>query len=284
MISTIVAALLPMIVALLLGFVAGWHHDFDARQATVLNRMVMLYALPLNLFAGMVGAARDQVLSEGPLAFAILFGMAGGYAIVFFVSHYLFRRDLVTASLQGLAGAGPAAPFVGVSVLGHLFGAASAIPISVAGLIMNLIQVPATLILLSAGIARKSMASTTKQSLLGGHIVHALRESVVWAPLLALVAVLFNLNSPASIEDSLRLLGSATGGVALFASGIVMFSFHVALNLTVGVAVIARNIAIPAVMGGLALALGLGTEITREVVLTLAIPTASIPTILVVQY
>ena len=95
-------------------------------------------------------SSRDQVLSQGPLAFAILLGMAGGYAIVFFISHYLFRRDLMTASLQTLAIAGPTVPFIGVSVLGHLFGNASAIPISVASLVMNLIQVPATLLLLSA--------------------------------------------------------------------------------------------------------------------------------------
>ena len=37
----------------------------------------------------------------------------------------------MTASLQALAIAGPAAPFMGVSVLGHLFGNASAIPISI---------------------------------------------------------------------------------------------------------------------------------------------------------
>jgi malonate transporter and related proteins len=69
----------------LLGFIASWHHDFDAKQVAVLNRMVMLYALPLSLFAGMARTARHQVLSQGPLAFAILLGMAGGYAIVFFV-------------------------------------------------------------------------------------------------------------------------------------------------------------------------------------------------------
>src|ERR1700722_14115224 len=100
MIVNIVATLLPIVATLLLGFFAGWHHDFDAKQATVLNRMVMLYALPLSLFAGMVGMARDQVLSQGPLAVAILSGMAGGYGIVFFISHYLFRRDLKTTSLQ----------------------------------------------------------------------------------------------------------------------------------------------------------------------------------------
>lgn len=121
MISTIVSAPLPTVVTLLLGFFAGWHHDFDAKQASVLNSMVMLYALPLSLFAGMVGMSRDQILSQGPLAMAILLGMAGGYAMAFCISHYLFRRDLITASSQALAIAGPAAPYIGVSVLGHLF-------------------------------------------------------------------------------------------------------------------------------------------------------------------
>ena len=302
MIDTIVRALLPIVVTLLLGFFAGWHKDFDGGQASILNRMVMLYALPLSLFAGMVATARDQILAQGPLALAILVGMAGGYAVVFFVSRYLFGRDLMTASLQALAIAGPAVPFVGVSVLGHLFGNASAVPISVAAFVMNLIQVPATLMLLSAGtaqrsvtsaskllpvgddIARKIAAPIAKQPSLGDHIVHALREPVVWAPLLALVLVLFNLHFPASVQDSLQLLGRATGGVALFASGIVLFSRRVAVNLTVGVSVIARNIVIPAVMWGLALTLGMTADITREVVLTLAIPTASIAVILAVQY
>jgi malonate transporter and related proteins len=284
MISTIIGALLPTVVTLLLGLVAGWHHDFDAKKATVLNSMVMLYALPLSLFAGMVGMSRDQVLSQGPLAFAILLGMAGGYAIVFFISHYLFRRDLTTASLQALAIAGPAVPFIGVSVLGHLFGNPSAIPISVASLVMNLIQVPATLMLVSAGLAQKGPALTAKQPSLGGHIIHALRQPVVWVPLLALVLILFNLHFPESIEDSFRLLGGATGGVALFASGVVLYSFRVAFNLTVGSAVIARNIVIPAVIWGLMLSLRMERDITREAVLTLAIPTASIPVILAVQY
>ena len=71
MLDTIIAALLPIVITLMLGFAAGWHHDFDAKQAAVLNRMVMLYALPLSLFAGMVGTPRDQVLAQGPLALAI---------------------------------------------------------------------------------------------------------------------------------------------------------------------------------------------------------------------
>ena len=284
MIGTIVGALLPIVITLLLGFVAGWHHDFDAKQATVLNRMVMLYALPLNLFAGMVSTRRDQILSQGPLAVAVLVGMAGAYAIVFVVSRYVLRRDATVAALRALAIAGPAVPFVGVSVLGHLFGNASAIPISLASFVMNLIQVPATLMLLSSGMIPGDAGSAAKQSSLGDHVIHALRQPVVWAPLLALALILCNLHFPEPVRDSLRLLGSATGGVALFASGIVLFSFHVSLNLNVCVNVAVRNIVIPAAAWGLMLLLGVEMGITREAVLTLAIPTASIAVILAVQY
>lgn len=288
MLGTIVGALLPIVVTLLLGFAAGWHHDFDGKQAPVLNRMVMLYALPLSLFAGMIGISRDEVLSEGPLALAILAGMAGSYAVVLLIARYLQRRDIRTSSLQALAITGPAVPFVGVSVLGHLFGTDSVVPISVASIVMNLIQVPATLMLLAAGTAqeiRKGGSGKPEDApSLADHVVHAVREPVVWAPLVGLAFVLTNLRLPAAIHDSFMLLGSATGGVALFASGIVLFSRKVSLDGHVVLSVVARNVVIPGLMLALLPLTGMSPETTREAVLTLAIPTASIAVILAVQY
>ena len=55
MLNTILSALLPMVVTFLLGFVAAWHHDFVTKDASVLNRMVLVYAVPLALFAGSLG-------------------------------------------------------------------------------------------------------------------------------------------------------------------------------------------------------------------------------------
>lgn len=287
MIETVIGALLPIVVTLVLGFVAGWHHDFDAKQATVLNRMVMLYALPLSLFAGMIGTDRAQVLSQGPLAMSILIGMAGAYGVTYALCRYVFRRDTMTAALQALAISGPAVPFVGVTVLGHLFGTQSAVPISVASLVMNLIQVPVTLMLLSYGLAQKPVADAGASPAadgFGAHILHALKEPVVWAPLLALLLIIVNVKFPKEITDSLTLLGRATGGVALFASGIVLFSRKVSINLPVVLSVVARNLLIPGIMLGGLLLLGASAELTRESVLTLAIPTASIAVILAVQY
>ena len=72
---TVIGALLPVIVTLLIGVVAAWHHDFDAKQATVLNRMVMLYALPMLLFSGMVAIPRDQLTGDASLAAVIVIAM-----------------------------------------------------------------------------------------------------------------------------------------------------------------------------------------------------------------
>jgi hypothetical protein len=43
LLTTIIGALLPIVVVLFLGFFSGWHNDFTGDQATILNRMVMLY-------------------------------------------------------------------------------------------------------------------------------------------------------------------------------------------------------------------------------------------------
>ena len=50
MISVIIGALLPVVVTLALGMLAGWHRDYGVDAARSLNHMVLVYALPLALF------------------------------------------------------------------------------------------------------------------------------------------------------------------------------------------------------------------------------------------
>ena len=60
MLETIVEAILPMVVTFLLGFVAACRGDFGPKDAAILNRMVLLYAVPLMLFAGTVSTPRTN--------------------------------------------------------------------------------------------------------------------------------------------------------------------------------------------------------------------------------
>jgi malonate transporter and related proteins len=210
----------------------------------------------------------------------MLFVMVGSYAVVLVIARYLFRRDLAVASLQALAIGAPSVNFVGVPVLGHIFGTTSTVPISAATLALMVVEVPVTVMFLSANKAATGGGALTFVS----PIVHALRQPVVWSPLLALVLVLLDVQFPTAIQDSLFLLGHATGGVALFASGIILYSRRITLSLPTSISVIARNIVAPAIKWGLPLIGGFGPQLTREVVLSIALPTAINSIMLGVHY
>ncbi len=289
MLTTMSGALLPVIVTLLMGIIAAWHHDFDAKQATVLNRMVMLYALPMLLFANMVAIPRDQLTSSAELAVGIVVATTLGFFVPLLIARFLCGRDLATAALQALAIGAPSVAFVGFPVLGYLFGdVAATIPVAVTTLIINVVQIPACMILLSIGAAQSNAvqgdaaAGERKSGL--DNVLSALKQPVVWAPMLALVILLLDVDIPVEIRHSLALLGKTTGGAALFASGIILYSRRVSFSLPVGVSTVSRNLVMPAAVWAMLAFAGLPHESTREAVLAMAIPTSSVCVILAVQY
>lgn len=284
MLTTIIGALLPIVVILLLGFFSGWHKDFNADQATILNRMVMLYALPLLLFGSTITIPRSELLADVPLALAVAGGMIGSFCIVLLAARLVFRRDLGASALQALTIGGPAVPFVGVSVLGYLFGPANeSIPVISASLAMNLVQVPTCLMLLSTAATRTGNVKAARPTLLS-HFTTAVREPIVWAPVLAIILVITGLKLPKVVSQSMILLGHATGGVALFASGIVLFSRRVSFNWIVALNAVGRHLVVPAIMWGVLVQLRLPLTEIREGVVTLAIPSAAVAVILAVQF
>src|ERR1700733_5650102 len=167
MLDTIFSALLPMVVTFLLGFVAAWRHDFGSMDAATLNRMVLLYAVPLALFAGTVTTSRTALGQDIPLVIALCVAIIGFYGVVFLFSRIVFRMHVSTSALAALTASAPAVPFVGPAVLGDLFGRLSAIPVALASLVINLTVVPVTLLLLaldSPGTDRQKNPPATQET------------------------------------------------------------------------------------------------------------------------
>ena len=285
MLETIIMALLPIVVTLLLGLLAGWRHDFSQDQASVLNRMVMLYALPMLLFAGILGTPLDEVLKNAQVFVWIAIGMAGGFVLVFLISRLVFRSDVKLAALRGLAIAGPAVPFVGTPVLGMLFPVDADLAIAAGSILMNLVQVPLALIFL---VGENGDGSSGQKkgpvSIVVDSIANAVKQPVVWAPVLAFVLLLAGLDMPKVLKGSFLLLGQATGGVALFAVGAVLFAQKVSMSLPVIINVICKNVLLPGLV--LVVMIWLAVPVTERglVAVTLAIPTASIAVIFAVEY
>lgn len=284
MASTILNALLPVVVTLMLGVLAARHHDFDEKQAAVLNRMVMQYALPLVLVAGIVATSRDQLAGDATMIGVIVFALFAGYALTFVLAHFAFKRDVMSSALQALAVGAPSVAFVGLPVLGYLFGEGSAtIPVAVSSLVMVLAQVPATMVLLAVGAAARGDKDAPPASVLA-NILAAFKQPMVWAPVIAFAVMLLGIPVAQPLRQSMTLLGHATGGVALFASGIILYSRSVGFTWPIAISTLARNLVMPAAVWGLLIYLELPPQTTQEVVLALAIPSAVICVILAVQY
>jgi malonate transporter len=294
MLNTILGALLPIVVTFVLGFIAAWRHDLGPKDASILNRMVLLYAVPLTLFAGTVTTSRTALSQDIPLVIALCLAIIGLYGVVFLFHRIIFRCPTSVSALNALTASAPAVPFVGPAVLGDLFGGLSAIPIAIASLVINLTVVPITILLLTLDTAARASQGTSPAARDKEHLKHlvssaaklvdTLKQPMVWAPVLAFVVVLSGLHIPQLVVHSFSLLGNASGGVALFASGIVLASGKIKANSHVLALVFLKNILQPAlVLGGLRW-VGYGEPTVSEAVLATAIPTMPIVIMLALQY
>ena len=299
MLDTIVGALLPLVVTFLLGFVAAWRRDFGPTDASILNRMVLLYAVPLMLFAGTASTPRAELSQDITLLIALCVAIVGMYGVVLLVSRFAFRQRMSTSALAALTASAPAVLFGGPAVLGYLFGGSSAIPIAIAALVIKLTVLPVTILLLTSDstdgeLTGKAPAAQDGEhsapppapsfSVLAAKIAETVKEPIVWAPVLALAIVLSGARIPQLVVHSLSMLGHASGGVALFASGIVLASGTIKVNWYVFFYVFLKNIVQPALVLGTLRCLGYGNPIVSAAVLTTAMPAMPIVIMLAVQY
>jgi predicted permease len=121
-------------------------------------------------------------------------------------------------------------------------------------------------------------------SILTAKLGETIREPIVWAPVLGFVFVLAGLRIPQIMVHSLSMLGQASGGVALFASGIVLAAAPIKVNRRVLSAVFLKIILQPALVLLALRWLGYRNPIVNEAVLTTAIPCMPIVIMFAVKY
>src|SRR5271168_2937925 len=90
----------------------------------------------------------------------------------------------------------------------------------------------------------------------------ALINPVVLSPIAGIVFAFLGIPLPQAVTDALMLIGQATGGVALFLTGLILSSQRLLL----------KNVALPLVVAGLALLLPMSREAARAAILLAALP------------
>ena len=269
----ILTIIVPIFFVLLLGYAAGRAKEFDRDQVAGINELVLDFALPATLFVGTVRTPRDQLLQQGPLVLALLIGIVGLYVVVLLLGRQLFRHAMAVAALQAITVCFSAGPYYGPAVLTPVYGASSAVAISMIAIILNIVIVPMTLVLIEISRGTESSAAKLSiASLVGPALVNAVKAPFVWAPLLAVALVLVGVRVPPLVDSALSLIGQATGGVALFVAGLMIAAHKVIFNLEVGVNTVLKMLVQPAVFFLLALAFDVKPPFLHEGLLLTALP------------
>ena len=278
-ISLSLSALLPVLVTFGLGFVAGKNGHFTHEQAGGLNKLVILYTLPLGLFAGMMLTPREVLMNMGPQALILALALALSFFLPLLFMRLVLRKQLAQSTLIAMVIGMPSVLFIGVPVLGPLIGTASTLLIVVSGLVQNLLILPVCLILMSMAAQEGGHGRSWNH-----HLLHVACQPVVWAPVLAIVLVIGRIHLPDFLIDSCQLLGRATGGIVLFGAGVVLQAHRVVLQPSTLWPVFGRNILMPGLCYGLLVAFEISPDIIRQTVLVMAIPTGSIALIVAMQF
>jgi len=292
MFEKILGALAPAVITILLGYFAARHHDFSQKEVPTLSRMVMWYALPLSLFIGVVSAGREELLADLPLVAFLGAAIVGMYLLVLLLAIFVFRHPPGLSALRALTAAAPSTAFVGTPVLGYLYGDKGDIPIAVGSIIIVVVLVPMTLILLTLSDSTapaskpgsRKAAAAAPEAGIGEKIFSALKQPVVWLPLLGFALVAIDVEVPKVFNDSLMLLGHAAAGVALFTSGIILAGYKITFTMPVGVLVLIKNVVQPALVFAGMMWLGYRDPILGQTVVTTALPAVTLVVMLAVQY
>jgi malonate transporter and related proteins len=226
---------------------------------------------------------------------ALCSAIIGLYAIVFLLGRVAFRAQTSVSALIALEASAPAVPFMGPAILSDLFGTASAVPMGIAGLVINLTVVPLTILLLSLDATQSpiqrdnpvlcnSERPQSRYAAVASILVKTLKQPIVWAPVAAFAIVLVGLRTPPLLVHSLSLMGQAAGGVSLFASGIILASNKISASRLVLGLVALKNVVQPALILVTLRWLGCRNLIVSEAVLTTAIPMMPIVIMLATQY
>jgi predicted permease len=278
--------LLPIFVTMGLGYGAARHGRFRAEQVPILNKLVLLYAIPMSVSVGVLRLSRDTLLENVGLLLVLAGGLAAVNFMAFALIRYVVRRDLATSALQAMAISFPAVPFIGPSLLTPLFRKESAILIASVALVGNILIVPFTTLCLSIAAEQKAEPGGAHTSLwtnLGNALFNGISQPIVWAPALALIIVLLGMHVGETFDNSMALLGQAAGGVGLFATGIVLQSQTVSLSPAIIASVLGKNVLTPLAVLGIAYLAGQSPH-AGELAVTASILAAPIIATLAIEY
>ncbi|MBD5268319.1 MAG: permease [Bacteroides sp.] len=271
----ILYAIVPIIVVMLAGFIAGKRGAFSGDDAKKFNKVVLDFALPAALFVSIVQASREDLAKDLKLTLVSAVGIMACFMAVYFIFKYCFKKNTgADAAVSALISGSPTIGFLGFAVLEPIFGTTPSVALVVAivGIVVNAIGIPVGLSLMNASLddsdPNKKHESGWKP------VLHALAQPVAWAPILAVVWVLVGIPWPKEMSPSFDLIAKANASMAVFSAGITLSAIKISINWQAVLGSIMKMVVMPAVLLILGLLVHMDPMNLKMLVIAGALPPA----------
>lgn len=247
----ILYAIVPILVVMLGGFIAGKKGAFNGESAKTFNKLVLDFALPAALFVSIVQADREMLAADIKLTLISLIVIMFCFMAVYWIYKYCFKKNTgADAAIMALISGSPTIGFLGFAILEPIFGTTPrvALVVAIVGIVVNAVGIPVGLSLLNASRADIAAKNGGKKPNPWKPVVHALAQPVAWAPILAVIMVLVGVKWPEWLSPSFNLISKANASVAVFAAGVTLSSVKVVINWQVILGSILKMIMMPALL------------------------------------
>ncbi len=261
--------LIPIFFVMLLGYAGGKRDVFTEEHSRAFNKLVLNYALPAALFLSIIKADRATLFADMTLSIVTLVMLLLNFFFCYFSARKLFKHENNEAAVCALIAGSPTVGFLGFALLGPLYGSdtSTGLVVAIMAIVVNAITIPIGLYMLNAKSGTNSEHSSSA-------LLNALKEPVVWSPILAVILVLLDIKFPTILEPMFEMIAKANAGVAVFAAGLTLSAHKFQLDGEVIYNTICKLILMPASILIVGLAAGIEADKLQMLVLLGALPPA----------
>jgi malonate transporter and related proteins len=263
----VLAALLPVVILIAIGFIAGRSGFMSENSTKDLSKLVFTIFLPPMLFRTMVNVQPENLQSKPLLAY--LLGMALMYAVMFLAAGRNRR-----AAVLGLAASYSNTVMIGIALIQFAYGEQGVAVLLALVAVHSLIMLSlATVVLELVTLREKRGEKARAWPIMIASIWNTLKQPMIFPIIAGLLYAQTSFGIPAVIDKPLQLLGNAFSPLAVILVGITLAATRVGEHLRLALLLsLLKNVAHPLVVALIGLALGL-----RGLPLAVMIVTAALP-------
>ncbi|MBS7808349.1 AEC family transporter [Variovorax sp. PCZ-1] len=263
----VIVGLVPVVILIAIGFIAGRAGFMPASSTKDLSKLVFTIFLPPLLFRTMVNMQPENL--QGKPLLAYLLAMALMYAVMFFAAGRNRR-----AAVLGLAASYSNTVMIGIALIQFAYGDQGVAVLLALVAVHSLIMLSlATVVLELVTLKEKSGKQGHPIQIMAASIWNTIKQPMIFPIIFGLLYAQTDWGIPTVIDKPLQLLANAFSPLAVILVGITLAATRVGEHLRTALALsFLKNLAHPVAVAAIGLTLGL-----QGLPLAVMIVTASLP-------